>query len=154
MDAANYTLSISDKALRRGSDYRQAPGRPGGELEGFSVEGKKMFRVLVLRGAVLALSMGNWACSSNSSGSNDSGNPNNDAGQTQNNDSGSPDSGSGTGMDAGPTPDSGQPQDSGQPGDAGNCVCVKDPAWPGNDCGPVGGPSVCCWLQPTAQCCP
>jgi hypothetical protein len=135
MDAANYTLSISDKALRRGSDYRQAPGRPGGELEGFSVEGKKMFRVLVLRGAVLALSMGNWACSSNSSGSNDSGNPNNDAGQT---------------------PDSGQPADSGQPTDAGACTCVPDPTYHGfSDCTPPGGgTAVCCWLGRNPPCCP
>ncbi|MHB1846127.1 MAG: hypothetical protein ACYCWW_14975 [Deltaproteobacteria bacterium] len=57
---------------------------------------------------------------------------------------------SGGGSDAGQVTDAG----TGGGTDGGNCTCTKDPAWPGNDCGPTGGTSVCCWLHPTAQCCP
>src|SRR5579863_9343133 len=114
-----------------------------------------MFRVMVLRGAVLALSMGGWACSGNSSSNNDSGSSN-DSGQAQNQDSGSGSPDSGSGMDAGQTPDSGQSQDAGPGNDGGACTCVPDPTYHGfSDCTPPGGgTAVCCWLGINPPCCP
>ena len=110
-----------------------------------SMDARKIFRNLVLGGATLTL--GSVSCGTGPSGS--------DAGA---------DTGQDAGVDAGAASTGGQDAgagvaDAGAAGqDAGtatpSCSCTKDPMWPGNDCGPVGMTPVCCWLEPTATCCP
>ncbi len=104
---------------------------------------KKLFNVLVLGGAIMALTaLGCSGPESNpdSGSGNDSGRGGNDSGSTN--------------QDAGPTPDAGSTTDAGLKG----CTCgPSSDTWGTNpiDCWTTGNTAskVCCWLTPTGNCC-